>query len=180
MWDTAAARKEGRLGVYLESLCYRMNVLGGSARSKGGGKSHFALMGVALEFVKTSHEKRVEKLTSTERAPIPSNTEGVSARNTNDRTSTTFAKGPTKCPMLNGTLREIANDPSSPWHPSSSVATTNNNGTAIPSFDPSNPISQEFDFGFGEWGTSFDDFSWDNMDCKRYLLRVKYPNQVDS
>lgn len=191
IWDSDLARREGRLGVYLESLCWRMSRLGGKRREskdRGSlqeqGQNQFLLMSIVLEFVKSSFDRRIEKLKSAPQYPhtqdqasspkqsdsldppgtISGLSEGRPEPNNLGRPTHNLSQGPTRCPMLNGTFRALATEASSTFAASSSSeshAADMNIAATLSNANPYTSISLQTETAEGD---GLSDYNFTNLD----------------
>lgn len=188
IWDSEVARREGRLGVYLESLCWRMNCLGGGKKKNGekrdgrngAGQNQFLLMGVVLEFVKGAFDRRIENLshgTSSKGKGVDSTvskksneSEVIRAREESHHKGKAAETGN----ISDTNERNIfsAQPTKCPMLNGGlrSLATDSSSSShTIPNESPYDNTEMcqgedEYDFNFEEWGSSLDDFSmWTNM-----------------
>jgi hypothetical protein len=108
-WDAAAARQKSHFGVYLESLCYRMQQLlvqgaideggvGGKSLSAAVHPNVFQMFKSVLEIVKNVYDElarnaAAEALEGVAGAPLTPS-------------SFVLSGGPSSCPVLNGAIKE--------------------------------------------------------------------------
>jgi hypothetical protein len=108
-WDAAAARQQSHFGVYLESICYRMQQLlvqgsidegsmGGESLSAEAHPNSFQMFKSVLEVVKNVYERLVGNAAAEALE--------MSAGGMSTPSSFTLSGGPLSCPVLNGAIKE--------------------------------------------------------------------------
>jgi hypothetical protein len=107
-WDAAATRQQSHFGVYLESICYRMQQLlvqgatdeggiGGESLSTAVHPSGFQMFKSVLEVVKNVYDELAGNAAAEAL---------VGAAGTPSTLSSFALSGPSSCPVLNGAIKE--------------------------------------------------------------------------